>query len=87
MWDLMWKFVEKYDMSIVKAKYPDAILTPADINYDTKGWNIHPHRLFKNDSIGLVSGKTKDILFKRIAIKDEVELLKVNGDPENKIPG
>ena len=42
IWDLMWKFVEKYDMSIVKAKYPDAILTPADINYDTKGWNIHP---------------------------------------------
>lgn len=87
MWDLMWKFVENYNVNSLKQEYPDCVITPADINFDTRGWSVHPHRLFKNDSIGLVSEKIRSILFKRIEIKEEIMFLKKNGDPENKILG
>ena len=43
---LMWKFIRNYDNNIEHSE--DEIFTPADINYDTRGWNVHPHFVFDN---------------------------------------
>jgi DNA polymerase elongation subunit (family B) len=86
IWDIMWKFVENYNVNYMKDEYKNYCITPADINYDTRGWTIHPHRLYKNDSMGLVSGKTKDVLFKRIEVKNEIKRLsKLDGDYKDHI--
>lgn len=86
IWDIMWKFVKNYNVKHLTNEYKDYCITPADINYDTRGWAIHAHRLYKNNSMGLVSWKTKEILFKRIEIKNEIERLKaLDGDYKDQI--
>lgn len=87
MYDLMWKFVENDNVDYIRKQYPNYVVTPSDINFDTRGWVVHPHRLFKNDEIGLVSRKEKDILFKRIEVKEKIKKLYKEGDPNNEIPG
>jgi DNA polymerase elongation subunit (family B) len=49
MVDVMFKFTDKYTGDWLRpiAEKGDYIFTPADLNRDTHGWCLHPHRFFK----------------------------------------
>ncbi|MCF7795967.1 hypothetical protein K9M42_02640 [Patescibacteria group bacterium] len=70
MFDLMFKFVKKYknEKLIEICKENNIIYTPADINYDTNGWSIHPHRIFKKEE-GVFPFLCKNFLLKRDEVK------------------
>ena len=80
--DLMWKFVREYNMDHLQdyIKSEDVVVTPADINYDTRGWKIHPHRFFKRTSFGLASKICYEILTKRDEVKAEQKKFKKYSD-------
>lgn len=48
---LMWKFIDNYESKNAQkiAKEKDLIFTPADMNFDTNGWTMHPHRFFRKE--------------------------------------
>jgi len=73
MFELMYKFVDKYENPEL-AKYckdNNFIWTPADINYDTRGWDIHPHRLYRRVE-GIFPKLCKTFLLERDKVKYEL---------------
>ena len=66
MFDLMYKFIKnyKYDKLIEYCKKNNYQFTPADINYDTRGWAIHPHRVFARQD-GIFPGLLKKFVQER----------------------
>lgn len=69
--ELMWLFVELYknDKLTLHLKKNNYVSTPADINYDTRGWTIHPHRVFDNQTEGVFPHIAKFQLLERDKIK------------------
>ena len=82
MWDLMWKFVEVYNVEHLGS---DFIITPADINFGTRGWIVHPHRFFRKDGVGVVTKKISEVFFERLRIKKVIKGMKKNGGDKNEI--
>lgn len=77
MTNLMWHFVDKYDNPDIRKECEDndCIFTPADINFDTRGWKIHPHRIFKKDS-----GVMKDISLHLLTERDKAKYNKKSAE-------
>lgn len=71
MQQLMWKFIKGYDNSKAseEAKRLNCIVTPADINYDTRGWAMHPHRFYLRDVEGVFPKTGKFLIQKRDEVK------------------
>ena len=70
MEDLMWAFTENYrDQDMIDyVKENDLTFANADLNYDTKGWRLHPFRLFKRTA-GVLSTWMGELLSKRNVVK------------------
>jgi len=70
MHDFMWEFTDKYNDKELNKYIIDKNLTmtSADFNLDTRGWNIHPHRLFKREN-GILPEVCKNILVERGEVK------------------
>ena len=73
MEELMFRFVKNYKIPEVFKK-GDCIITPADINYDTVGWRIHPHRYFKKID-AIVPMLCSNWLNERDAVKAEMKTI------------
>lgn len=75
--DIMWKFTNNYKMQTMSelAKKEQFVFTPADINNDTRGWNIHPHFCFKRQE-GVVARIEKMLLVERDKVKYEIKNIK-----------
>lgn len=74
--DIMFKFVKHYD-PVGPAKYAkenNLVFTPADINYDTRGWCIHPHRFYTREE-GVFPMLSKKFLVERDTKKYELTQL------------
>ncbi|MCK4259921.1 MAG: hypothetical protein KAX49_13145, partial [Halanaerobiales bacterium] len=69
MEDAMWKIVEHKDEKLKKYLIKNNLTrTDWDLNLDTRGWNLHPARLFKREE-GILPMLCKDLLQKRNIIK------------------
>lgn len=71
MEDLMFRFIKDYKIP-EKLKKTDCIITPADINYDVIGWNVHPHRYFKKID-AIIPKICAEWLDKRDELKDKMK--------------
>jgi len=74
MFDLMFKFIDKYDAKEAKrvAKEKNYVVTPADLNKDTYGWSFHPHRFYLRE-MGLIPEIQEEVLTERDKIKYEIK--------------
>lgn len=85
--DLMWIFINQYS-SPEYTEYAlknDLVYTPADLNYDTSGWNFHPHRFYNNQDLGIYPLLSKDYITTRDAVKyqlQQIETERGKDDPE-----
>ena len=70
MQTLMWRFIKNYNNEDIKeyCEKHNYAFTPADINYDTCGWRIHRHRIFKREE-GILSGFVKHLTKEREKVK------------------
>jgi DNA polymerase elongation subunit (family B) len=74
--ELMWKFIDEYKpIAIKKLIGKDNIFTPADFNYDTRGWTLHPHFIFKKEE-GVAPKIMKKLLIERDKVKYSMKKFK-----------
>ncbi len=71
---LMWKFIKNYDQKIEDK--PNQCHTPADINRDVRGWNVHPHFIFKTDVRGITPTILDDLIVERDKVKYSLKAIK-----------
>ena len=77
MEELSFFFAENYHNKKLEddCKEKGNVFTPADINYDTHGWTIHPHRIFRGDREGALPMIYRTLLEERD--KSKIELKKL----------
>ena len=82
MTELMWKFIKEYNDPELKSylKRNNFTMTPADINYDTRGWEIHPHRVFTNNTQGILPYICKYLITERDKTKYELKDVEYHSD-------
>lgn len=82
MKELMFKFTEEYkDEELIKyCEENGYVFTPADINLDTRGWNIHPHRLFSREKEGIFPKLNREFITERDKIKYQLKKLEKGTD-------
>jgi len=71
---LMWKFINNYDQKIEHSEME--CYTPADINRDVRGWNVHGHYIFTKEFRGITPTILDDLLEDRNKVKYSLKSIK-----------
>ena len=71
MEDLMWFFIKNYDQKIIINE--QETYTPSEINKNTFGWKVQPHRVFSKSERGVLPKILDNVSEERDSLKKEMK--------------